>query len=510
MSARMIFFGFRDDLEKEFHLENLHIGIKYIRFSILVAGLLTIAFGFFNLLQPLPDSSRPAMPAAEVVHCVLCSVLALAFFISTFSRHFPRFAYPGMYAYFFLFGVDICVWLSITPTTELAYLVSYSILAFLCVGFYVGTHIRFIFAVVCGILMIVIYMVTSLYFNRLFESGRGMLFLYGIFYFLFFIGSNVLGIAGSYTNEFFRRHIFLLRKQIRVEEEAARRRAFDEWKAAYLKFREFNGKTRHGKRKTAAKTSAISNMEQVKDESMAELLDTFSRSDGYGRVFERIMDFVLEISGSTRGAIAVRDDRSGRPVYIVRRGIAHRDTALVSGIVAETFSSGEPIIVNLSLDRGDAAHRQAARETGVRSLLCFPVELQGIAIGACYLDKGWSDDEFSGESDELIISLVTQVVLSVSDLDRRDPEPPVDIDMAVFNSQCEKLALTPRERQLALLVARGYSKRKICDTLFISVNTLRTHLKSINAKAAVTKRSELLRVLSGGKPVSREQETLAT
>jgi DNA-binding CsgD family transcriptional regulator len=184
-------------------------------------------------------------------------------------------------------------------------------------------------------------------------------------------------------------------------------------------------------------------------------------------------------------------------VYVVRRGVERRDTGFIKGIVTATFLSEKPVAVNLARGQGEATHRQAARKHGVQSLLCFPVDLRGTAIGACYLDKGPSDDAFSGEADELIIALVSQVVLSVNDADWRDDRTPADIDEAGFNVQCEKLGLTPRERQLARLVIRGFSKRNICNKLLISVNTLRSHLKNINSKAGVRNRTELLRVLSG-------------
>jgi DNA-binding CsgD family transcriptional regulator len=54
-------------------------------------------------------------------------------------------------------------------------------------------------------------------------------------------------------------------------------------------------------------------------------------------------------------------------------------------------------------------------------------------------------------------------------------------------------ALTPAERQVALLVAEGRTNRDIADQLFVSPNTVRTHLRHIFEKLAVRSRVELAR-----------------
>jgi DNA-binding NarL/FixJ family response regulator len=51
--------------------------------------------------------------------------------------------------------------------------------------------------------------------------------------------------------------------------------------------------------------------------------------------------------------------------------------------------------------------------------------------------------------------------------------------------------LTPRERELVALVARGSSNRDIADTLFISEATVKTHLHTIFEKTSVKSRLQL-------------------
>ncbi len=53
-----------------------------------------------------------------------------------------------------------------------------------------------------------------------------------------------------------------------------------------------------------------------------------------------------------------------------------------------------------------------------------------------------------------------------------------------------ELGLTPREREVLELVARGMTNRQIADTLFISVNTAGIHVSRILGKLDVASRTE--------------------
>ncbi len=50
--------------------------------------------------------------------------------------------------------------------------------------------------------------------------------------------------------------------------------------------------------------------------------------------------------------------------------------------------------------------------------------------------------------------------------------------------------LTVREAEVLALVARGQSTPQVADTLDVSENTVKSHRKSIYAKASVHKRSD--------------------
>ncbi|MFB3051928.1 MAG: response regulator transcription factor, partial [Acidimicrobiia bacterium] len=65
-------------------------------------------------------------------------------------------------------------------------------------------------------------------------------------------------------------------------------------------------------------------------------------------------------------------------------------------------------------------------------------------------------------------------------------------DIAAANSELE--SLTPKEREVMTLIARGFKYRETAEELDMSVKTLETHMKHIFDKLGVASRYELTRL----------------
>lgn len=64
--------------------------------------------------------------------------------------------------------------------------------------------------------------------------------------------------------------------------------------------------------------------------------------------------------------------------------------------------------------------------------------------------------------------------------------------------------LTPRELEIALLVASGKPNRRIAAELFLSLRTVENHLYAVYAKLGIRSRTELaLAVFREGLPLSQ-------
>ncbi|GAA4367062.1 helix-turn-helix transcriptional regulator [Nocardioides caricicola] len=80
-----------------------------------------------------------------------------------------------------------------------------------------------------------------------------------------------------------------------------------------------------------------------------------------------------------------------------------------------------------------------------------------------------------------------------------DEREGVLLDVTVGQVRCllvhqepSRVTLSPRERQIALMVAHGRTNQAIATSLDISVWTVSTHLRRIFAKLAVSSRAEMV------------------
>lgn len=76
-------------------------------------------------------------------------------------------------------------------------------------------------------------------------------------------------------------------------------------------------------------------------------------------------------------------------------------------------------------------------------------------------------------------------------------EPPAETDTRSFiHRRCEELAeeygISPREKEVLFYLGRGYNHGYIAKKLFVSENTVRTHVRHIYGKLGVSSREELL------------------
>ena len=75
---------------------------------------------------------------------------------------------------------------------------------------------------------------------------------------------------------------------------------------------------------------------------------------------------------------------------------------------------------------------------------------------------------------------------------RRLPAPSVRAFEDVFAEASERYRLTAREREIALLTAKGRSATYIADTLVISSSTVRFHQQNAYRKLNVSSKQELI------------------
>jgi DNA-binding CsgD family transcriptional regulator len=69
----------------------------------------------------------------------------------------------------------------------------------------------------------------------------------------------------------------------------------------------------------------------------------------------------------------------------------------------------------------------------------------------------------------------------------------------------EKYALSDREYEVIELLAKGMTNQTICETLHISVNTVKSHIKRIYKKMEISNRLQLVNLLGNGHTLNPEE-----
>lgn len=71
------------------------------------------------------------------------------------------------------------------------------------------------------------------------------------------------------------------------------------------------------------------------------------------------------------------------------------------------------------------------------------------------------------------------------------PEAPEEFERN--EEAMEYLGISPREHEVLELLARGHSNREIAKALFVSSNTVKTHLSRLYGKLDVSRRTQAVR-----------------
>lgn len=107
--------------------------------------------------------------------------------------------------------------------------------------------------------------------------------------------------------------------------------------------------------------------------------------------------------------------------------------------------------------------------------------------------------QFAGRPALEVVLLSWEATLPASDGLGGPPIRTRETPMEVRRGTVALLVLTPRQRQVALLVAQGFTTTNIAELLQMSEPTVRTHLRNIYRALGLSSRSGLTRLVLTGK-----------
>lgn len=136
--------------------------------------------------------------------------------------------------------------------------------------------------------------------------------------------------------------------------------------------------------------------------------------------------------------------------------------------------------------------------------------LYGLALGSLMSLMAWSNYRFMviDHATELYLLLIAGIFVSVGIWVGLRWSAPTVIEKTVLvsvptvspepNQQVlDQLGISPREWAVLVQLAKGQSNDEIASTLFVSTNTVKTHLANLYSKLAVKRRTQAIEKARG-------------
>lgn len=132
----------------------------------------------------------------------------------------------------------------------------------------------------------------------------------------------------------------------------------------------------------------------------------------------------------------------------------------------------------------------------------LPVVYYGLALGLLlvamqFFQYKWILLRHSAEWYIGLIALIFTIlgVWAGTRLTRKNPAsvaPPNPPPLQSSETVAQELGITPRELDVLRLIALGHSNQEIADTLFVSLNTVKTHISNVLSKLDAERRTQAI------------------
>lgn len=208
--------------------------------------------------------------------------------------------------------------------------------------------------------------------------------------------------------------------------------------------------------------------------SLAELLGLVSDCGPLAdNLRERLFPLATQFFGATRGALFLLSEAP--------------DQARFQGPIASALLER-----HAPLHEGQVASEREWQALGLRAdhghVLAGPVVSRGELVGVLAFTRFAAQEAFNEDD----VANLSALCLHVSTRMAGTKKPDFD--------------LSPREREIAGLVAQGKTNAQIGRALHVSSETVKAALKTVFRKTSVTSRAQLVAVLAGDLSATKERE----
>ena len=240
--------------------------------------------------------------------------------------------------------------------------------------------------------------------------------------------------------------------------------------------------------------AALERLLQIQATELRPALDDASQITAEVLAADKTDVFLYEAETDSLVAVGTSDTPIGREQ---RRAGLDRLPLANDGPVVAVFRSGTPYVTGHA-DRDPDQPRGFTVRLGIRSELDCALDVAGERRGVLHVAS--TAPERFGEADLRFLEAVSRwigMVLQRTELFERLRE---DSYQQGRRAAAEELIglLTPRQREVAGLIAAGYSNRQIAERLVLSEGTVANHVRPILDRLGAERRTQVVAWISEG------------
>ncbi|MBU5442506.1 protein kinase [Paenibacillus sp. MSJ-34] len=223
---------------------------------------------------------------------------------------------------------------------------------------------------------------------------------------------------------------------------------------------------------------------------------TFSQENDLDRLIQSLLHILIENAGAQRGCLVTCAGR-GLAVEAVAESERTPQTGremplplaeyegLCQAFIARVIDTSEALYLHDAARQGPFVGDPYMIRRRPKSVLGLPLFVRGERAGALYLENNVTPGAFAPDRLGVVRMLAAQLIY-VATLKYAAGQP-----LAPFRTPSllsAGVSLTEREREVLQLLADGLSNQEIADGLFVTVDTIKVHVKHIYAKLKVKRR----------------------
>ncbi|WP_304941841.1 helix-turn-helix transcriptional regulator [Vallitalea guaymasensis] len=203
------------------------------------------------------------------------------------------------------------------------------------------------------------------------------------------------------------------------------------------------------------------------------------------RQLEKLLEIAINITNAQKGYLFVEKEEelisifykeeSMKEIQLQNDMLLEDNNQVSKMIIRYTVRTNETIIINDNISTSIFSPDSYIIDNNPYAITCIPINLYGIFVGAIYLENLNEKKYFLEQDIESIKMLSHSINISM-----KKKNSPVVIKT---NNELSK-----REQEVLKLMVQGLSNKEIAQSLHLTINTVKTHVKNIYTKLGVDRR----------------------